>query len=95
MPGEKAVKVLLVAQSCDPVVRPQHFPGKNTGGGCHSLLQGILLNQDSVFQADSLPSEPPGKLWVKVHTQQKGVSFVLQFFVLFWLPHSACGILVP
>ena len=35
-------------------------PGKNTGAGCHSLLQGIFLTQVSCI-ADSLLSEPPGK----------------------------------
>ena len=39
--------------------------GKNTGVGCHALLQGIIptqgLNQASTLQVDSLPSEPPGK----------------------------------
>ena len=41
-------------------------PGKNTGVGCHSLLQGIFLTLGWKprllrWQADSLPSEPPGK----------------------------------
>ena len=44
------------------------FPGKNTGVGCHFLLQGIFLTQGLNmhllcllhWQADSLP-EPPGK----------------------------------
>ena len=36
------------------------FPGKNTGAGCHFLLQGIFLTQGSNlrflhWQADSLP----------------------------------------
>ena len=70
---------VLAAQSCltlcDPVdYSPQapHFmefwnsPGKNTGVGCHSLLQGIFPTQGlnpglPALQADSLPSEPPGK----------------------------------
>ena len=47
------------------------FPGKNTGVGCHALLQGIFPTQASeprspASQVDSLPSEPPGKpffLW--------------------------------
>ena len=39
---------------------------KNTGVGCHSLLQGIFLTQGSnlgllALQANSLPSEPPRK----------------------------------
>ena len=45
------------------------FPGKNTGVGCHSLLQGIFptqgLNPHPLcllhWQADSLPLVPPGK----------------------------------
>ena len=41
-------------------------PGKNTGVGCHALLQRIFLTQVSkprspTRQADSLPSEPLGK----------------------------------
>ena len=41
-------------------------PGKNTGVGCHALLQGNLPNQGSnprspPLQVDSSPSEPPGK----------------------------------
>ena len=30
---------------CDPMVRPWNSPGKNTGAGCHSLLQGIFPTQ--------------------------------------------------
>ena len=46
---------------------PWNFPGKNIGAGCHALLHGIFLTQESNpcllhWQADSLPSEPPGKL---------------------------------
>ena len=45
---------------------PQNSPGQNTGVGRHSLLQGIFPTQGSnlglpALQADSLPSEPPGK----------------------------------
>ena len=41
-------------------------PGKNTGVGCHALLQGIFQTEgieapSSALQADSLLSEPPGK----------------------------------
>ena len=41
-------------------------PGKNTGMGCHALLQGIFPTQGSNpglphCMADSLLSEPPGK----------------------------------
>ena len=68
---------VLVVQSCptlcDPIdcsqpgssLSPWNFSGKNTGVGCHSLLQdlpdpGIELGSPAL-QADSLPSEPPGK----------------------------------
>ena len=46
---------------------PWDFPGKNTGVGCHFLLQGIFWTQGSNsrllhWQAGIfLPSEPPGK----------------------------------
>ena len=45
---------------------PWGSPGRNTGVGCHALLQGIVLTQGSNpsllhWQADSLPSESPGK----------------------------------
>ena len=44
---------------------PWNSPGKITGVGSHSLLQGTFLNQGSILspalQADSLPPEPPGK----------------------------------
>ena len=44
-------------------------PGKNTGVGCHALLQGIFLTQRSIphllyslhWQVGSLPVAPPGK----------------------------------
>ena len=48
---------------------PCGSPGKNTGGDCHLLLQGIFLTQDSNpnllcllhWQVGSLPLVPPGK----------------------------------
>ena len=51
------------------LLSPRDFSGKNTGGGCHFLLQGILLNQGSNprllhllhWQTDNLPPGPPGK----------------------------------
>ena len=68
---------VLAAQSCltlwDPTdssptrfLHPWDSPGKNTGGGCHSLLQGNLPEPgmesgSPEFQSDSLPSELSGK----------------------------------
>ena len=41
------------------------FPAKNTGVGCHFLLQGIFLTQESnpslLHCRQILPSKPPGK----------------------------------
>ena len=67
----------LVTQSCLTLCNPVdcsppgsfvhgEFPGKNTGVGCHALLQGIFLTQElnrgllhsrQIF----LPAELPGK----------------------------------
>ena len=66
--------VCLITQSCATLCDPfcslpgssvhGEFPGKNTGMGCHALLQGILdpgiEPRSPTLQADSLPSEPPG-----------------------------------
>ena len=68
----KVSAVQLCLTLCDPMdCSPQgssvhgDSPGKNTGVGCHALLQGIFptqgLNLVSSLQADSLLSEPPGK----------------------------------
>ena len=67
----------LVAQSCLTLCDPMDysppgglvhgdFLGKNTGVGCHALLQGNLPNpgvkpRSPALQADSLLSEMPGK----------------------------------
>ena len=58
----------LWPQDCSPPGSTVHgdSPGKNTGVGCHVLLWGNLPNpgiepRSSALQADSLPSEPPGK----------------------------------
>ena len=45
---------------------PWDSPGKNTGVGCHFLLQGIFPNpgiepRSPALKADTLTSEPPGK----------------------------------
>ena len=64
---------MCVTQSCltlcDPMdcSQPWDLPGKNTGEGCHFLLQGIILTQGSnqgllcllQWQAGSLPLAPP------------------------------------
>ena len=61
---------VLVSQSCPTLCpTPCHFPGKNTGVGCHALLQGIVptpgLNLHLLcllcWQVGSLALAPPGK----------------------------------
>ena len=73
----------LFAQSCPilcaRLLCPWYFPSKNTGVGCHSLLQGIFLTQGSnsdvpTLQADSLQPEPikTGKFIEKASFQGLG-----------------------
>ena len=65
----KEYVLCLVAQSCPALCDPMDCsppvssvhgdsPGKNTGMGCHVLLQGISQPRSPTFQVDSLPSEP-------------------------------------
>ena len=73
--NEASAVLCLVALSCLTLRNPMDCSppsssvhgdssGKNTGVGCHSLLQGIspgIKPRSSTLQADSLQSEPPGK----------------------------------
>ena len=77
-PGSRDAAVLcLVAQSCQTLCNPMDYSppcssvhgdslGKNTGVGCHALLQGFpdagIKLKSPRLQVDSLPSEPSGKL---------------------------------
>ena len=88
----------LVTQSCPTLCDPMDCspsgsfvhgdsPGKNTGVGCHTLLQGIFPTQETesrspALQADSLSFEPPGKpkdLIKLIKTQFSSFSY---FFVV-------------
>ena len=42
-------------------LRPWDSLGKNTGGGCHFLLQGIFLTQESNLRLLVFTAEPAGK----------------------------------
>ena len=61
------------------LLRPHDSPGKNTGVGCHFLLQVTLPNPgiepgSPALQADALTSEPLGK----PHEVEKDSLFVRQ-----------------
>ena len=80
MAGSVMEVKVLVAQLC-----PWNSPGKNTGVGCYSFLQGIFLTQGRnlgllQLQASSLSSEPPEK---PLH--------LLKFaFAASFIPHFPC-----
>ena len=64
----KSCPTLCDLRNCSPPgSSPWDSPGKNTGVGCHSLLQGNLSDPgiepgSPAVQEDSLLSEPPGNL---------------------------------
>ena len=66
----RAKSLPLCLTLCDPLdcspprlLCPWDFPGKNTGVGCHALLQGSRLRLLCLlhWQVDSLPLAPPGR----------------------------------
>ena len=63
-------------------------PGKNTGVGCHSLLQGIFLTQ-------RLNLGLPHCRQILYHLSHQGSTFLFIFFFKFWPHHITCVILVP
>ena len=63
---EKEIKEIHWKQRSTRLFHPWDSPGKNTGVGCHFLLQGNLPDpgiepRSLALQADALTSEPPGK----------------------------------
>ena len=71
----------LVAQSCLTLGDPMDYtgssvhgdsPGKNTGVGCHSLLQGI-------FPTQRMNSGLPHCRWILYHLSQKGSPRILEW----------------
>ena len=67
----------LYGQETARLLCPWDSPGKNTGVGCHALLQGIFLTQASNlpllrllhWQVGSLPLAPPGRGHMKWNTK--------------------------
>ena len=76
-----------------------NFSGKNTGVGCHFLLQGIFPIQGSNprllcllhWQAESLPTEPPGKPHIKVVHAYSSKSNSTQGYIM----KSGCFLFQP
>ena len=62
----QSCRLFATAWTIARLLCPLDFPGKNTGVGCHSLLQGIFLTQGSnpgpLYHKHILYSQPPGKL---------------------------------
>ena len=59
---------------------PWNFPGKNTGVGCHFLLQGIFLTQGLNlyllhWQASSLPRFAISLVWLGIHTSDGKLNY--------------------
>ena len=67
--NSSACLTLCDPMDCSRLLCPWDSPGRNTGMGCHFLLQGIFMTQGSNphflcplhWQVGSLPLQPPGK----------------------------------
>ena len=81
-----SIVLCLVAQTfynlmdCSPPGSSDHrdSPGKNTGVGCHALLQGI-------FPTKGLSPGLPHCTLILHHLNKKGSPLVHSFFFFFWL----------
>ena len=102
-PGQLTRAQLLsgVCIDCSPPGFSAHgkFPGKNTGAGCHFLLQGIFPTQGLNpcllhllhWQAGSLPLSHLGSPHTSIYIYKNSSCCILNFFffqVLF-IPHSS------
>ena len=65
----KSCPALLWSHGWGParLLCPWDFPGKNTGAGCHSLLQGMFPNWDQTCVLLDR-TETPGKPKVQIHS---------------------------
>ena len=79
------LSVMLWTAVCQAPLSMGYTPDKNTGMGCHTLLQGIFPTQGSnlrllcllPWQAGSLPPAPPGKSWNILYPFQFGLWHIL------------------
>ena len=73
---------------------PRHCPGKNTGVGCHTVLQGVFPTQLSnpcllcllCLQAGFWPLAPPGKLVVLLNIAKFSSIRIYHFPFLLTVP---------
>ena len=95
------VSCSVMSHSLQPHVlySPWNSSGWHTGVGSCSLLQGNLPNPGieprfPALQADSLPSEPPGKPWVMYILLQFSFNYLFIYFIFgragSSLPHLGC-----
>ena len=71
---------------------PWDFHGKNAGAGCHFLLQGIFLTQESnlgllypfALAAGFLPLVPPGKPYEGIDLKQMDCQIFLNQWKFIW-----------
>ena len=76
--SHSVVSTLGNVMDCSPPGSSVHgdSPGKNTGVGCHALLQGIFATRELNphllcllhCQVDSLPLKPPGKPLLHIYS---------------------------
>ena len=88
----RSYPTLCDPMDCSPAGSSVHWdsPGKNTGVGCHAVLQGIFLTQGSNpsllrllhWQAGSLPLAPTGKLRGEARANHTKVCRVCPFRIL-------------
>ena len=66
--------------------KPWDFPGKNTGVGCHSLLQGICLTQASNLHLLGLLPRQAGSL-LPVQPEKPFIPLYIHSCLAFHLPN--------
>ena len=95
----QSCRTLRDPMDCNPSGSSVHrnSPGKNTGMGCHFLLQGIFPTQGSnpclfcllLWQAGSSPLVPPGKS----HLHLMGGKLNYRRWVSEWVSDNRCSVM--
>ena len=71
------VQLFVTPMNCSPSGSSVHadFPGKNTGGGCHALLQGI-------FPTQGQNPDFPHCRWILYHLSHQGSPFLALMYII-------------